>query len=91
VPSTISSSSLMYLMNRQMLNPVNQAIPPSTTKDEQQARQVEGPGHQLAEREQGDDAVFTDRERHGARRLPSGATRMMMPTTLNRPCDNGVN
>ena len=32
VPSTISSSSLMYLMNRQMLNPVNQAIPPSTTK-----------------------------------------------------------
>ena len=30
VPSTISSSSLMYLMNLKMLKPVSQAIPPST-------------------------------------------------------------
>ncbi len=32
VPSTIKSSSLMYLMNFQMLKPVSQAIPPSTPK-----------------------------------------------------------
>ena len=32
VPSTISSSSLMYLMNFQMLKPCSRAMRPSTTK-----------------------------------------------------------
>ena len=32
VPSTIRISSLMYLRNRNMLNPMARAIPPSTTK-----------------------------------------------------------
>src|SRR4029450_9514219 len=32
VPSTIKSSSLMYLMNFQMWKPVSHAIPPSTPK-----------------------------------------------------------
>ena len=67
VPSTISSSSLMYLMNFQIEKPWKRAMQPEHDEDEEQAGGVEG-GHQLAERQQRADAVLADRERHRAER-----------------------
>ena len=70
VPSTSSSSSLMYLRNFQRLKPCNRAISPEHHEDEERAGQVHAQ-QQLAQRQQRLQAVLADGEGHGAER-PEG-------------------
>ena len=75
VPSTISSSSLMYLMNFQIEKPWTRAMAPSTTKTKKKAGGVEG-RHQRAQRSS-EPTPYLPIVKAIAPNAPIGATFMM--------------